>query len=75
MDRRQQKRLAKYHALTNAAEMIRGHVENGLSDSDIGVPIDIYRDECKKISDSMNARAAKITGLPEHGDSPKIHRF
>ena len=54
------RKIIRKHALENAAEFIRGHVESGISEEELGMDIELYHQECQKIADMLMKKAERI---------------
>lgn len=61
--------LAKYQALSNAAEMIRSHGEEGFAFEDKDFD-KVYKKEAEKVAKQLNARAAVFA---KKYDSTGVH--
>lgn len=57
---KKQRAEAKYGALTNAAEFIRNHgEEGGQNQEDYSFPLELYFSEAAKIADMLDKKAEK----------------
>lgn len=55
-----EKKLAYRAALENAAEMIRGHLEVGITKDELGHDEDIYKLACNKVYKKLMKLAEKV---------------